>query len=109
MNSPFTKKFPFTPRAILVSLIRGYQKYLSPLFPPTCRYVPTCSEYAIIAIRRFGCLRGGWMATWRVLRCNPWHRCGYDPVPEKADANTDIDADTEADGAGRLHAIRSKG
>lgn len=75
------------PRAALLSAIQGYRKYISPLFPPTCRYVPSCSEYAIIAIRRFGCIKGGWMATKRVVRCNPWHTCGYDPVPEKEEAD----------------------
>ena len=68
---------------VLVGAIQGYRTYISPLFPPTCRYVPSCSEYAIIAIRRFGCIKGGWMATKRIFRCNPWHTCGYDPVPEK--------------------------
>jgi putative membrane protein insertion efficiency factor len=53
---------------------------MSPLFPPSCRYVPTCSEYAMEAVDRFGLLRGGFMATWRLLRCHPFAKSGYDPV-----------------------------
>lgn len=61
-------------------LIRFYQRYLSPLLPPSCRYEPTCSEYARQAIERHGLLRGGWMGLKRIMRCNPWHPGGYDPV-----------------------------
>ena len=63
--------------------IRGYRRYISPLFPPSCRFQPTCSEYAIDAIERFGTVRGGWLATKRICRCHPFHPGGYDPVPEK--------------------------
>ncbi|HKB58590.1 MAG TPA: membrane protein insertion efficiency factor YidD [Gallionellaceae bacterium] len=68
-------------RQILISLIRGYQYFISPLFPPSCRYHPTCSQYASEAITRHGALAGGWMSIKRILRCNPWSRGGYDPVP----------------------------
>jgi len=71
------------PRRVAVLLIRGYQRAISPLFPPACRFAPTCSSYALTAITRFGLLRGGAMAVWRILRCNPWGPGGYDPVPEK--------------------------
>ena len=71
------------PRRLAVLLIRGYQRAISPLFPPACRFAPTCSSYAITAIGRFGLIRGGAMAVWRILRCNPWNAGGYDPVPEK--------------------------
>ena len=61
----------------LVAMIRFYQKHISPAFPPRCRYIPTCSE----AISRYGALKGGWMGFKRFLRCNPFHKGGYDPVP----------------------------
>lgn len=68
----------------MLAAIRFYQKYLSPLKRhPTCIYYPTCSNYAIEAIERFGPFKGFFLALWRFLRCNPFHRGGYDPVPEK--------------------------
>jgi hypothetical protein len=60
--------------------IRGYQRGLSPLLPPSCRYYPSCSEYAYQAISRYGLIKGGAKATWRLLRCNPWTAGGFDPV-----------------------------
>lgn len=69
------------PAQLAVLLIRGYQQVISPLFPPTCRFTPTCSSYAVTAIGRFGLFVGGWMAVKRIIRCNPWHLGGYDPVP----------------------------
>ena len=62
--------------------IRFYQRCISVHTPPTCRFQPTCSQYAITAIERFGALKGGWLAFKRILRCNPFCRGGYDPVPE---------------------------
>ena len=61
--------------------IRFYQKCISPLLPPSCRYTPTCSQYAIEAIRKHGPIKGTGLAIWRILRCNPWGGSGYDPVP----------------------------
>lgn len=69
-------------KRFLLSLIQGYQLYISGLHPGCCRYTPTCSRYALQAIERFGVLRGSLLAIWRVLRCNPFSRGGYDPVPE---------------------------
>jgi uncharacterized protein len=69
-------------KLLLIWLIRGYRMFISPLFPPTCRFQPTCSMYAIQAIERFGVWRGGWMAIRRILRCHPFYPGGYDPVPE---------------------------
>ncbi|WP_370454568.1 membrane protein insertion efficiency factor YidD [Geobacillus sp. C56-T2] len=66
----------------MIALIRFYQRFLSPLKPPTCRFYPTCSNYGIEAIRRFGALRGGWLTTKRILKCHPFHPGGFDPVPE---------------------------
>lgn len=63
--------------------IRCYQKFLSPLFPPCCRFTPTCSQYAIEAIERFGILKGGFLSLRRILRCNPYFKGGNDPVPLK--------------------------
>jgi len=61
-------------------LLRLYKRWVSPALPPSCRYVPTCSEYAMEAIERYGVVRGGAMAVWRVLRCHPFVKGGYDPV-----------------------------
>src|SRR5260370_40307345 len=69
------------PKTVLLGLLRGYKWALSPMLPPSCRYVPTCSEYAAEAIERYGAFRGTAMAIWRVLRCHPFVRGGFDPVP----------------------------
>ena len=72
----------------LIILINGYRRLISPLFPPSCRFQPTCSQYAIEAIEKFGALRGSWLAIKRILRCHPFHPGGYDPVPP-VDSNPD--------------------
>ncbi len=69
-------------RLVAEILIRLYQCTLSPLIGPACRFEPSCSQYAIEAIRRFGVARGCWLAVCRIGRCHPWHSGGYDPVPE---------------------------
>jgi len=67
-------------KKIAILLIKIYRLFISPLKPPTCRFMPTCSEYALQAIEKHGILRGGNMAVRRILRCNPFHPGGYDPV-----------------------------
>ena len=67
---------------ILKILIRGYQKFISPIFPSVCRFQPTCSAYAIEAIERFGAVKGVYLAARRIVRCRPGGGHGYDPVPE---------------------------
>lgn len=68
-------------RAAGVAAIRLYQRWISPYTPPSCRFYPSCSEYAVQAVQRHGLLRGGWLALQRLLRCHPLHPGGYDPVP----------------------------
>ena len=65
----------------VTSAIRFYQRQISPLSPPRCRYIPTCSEYALEAVEKYGAVKGSWLAAKRILRCNPFHKGGYDPVP----------------------------
>jgi putative membrane protein insertion efficiency factor len=68
-------------RAAVTGLIRGYRAVISPLTPPSCRFAPTCSAYAITSVERYGVFRGGWLALRRIARCHPWSPGGYDPVP----------------------------
>lgn len=67
--------FPF------IALIMFYKRCVSPFTPSSCRYIPTCSTYALQALRKYGIFKGGWLAVKRILRCNPWSGSGYDPVP----------------------------
>lgn len=73
MKALFAKPF--------IWLVRGYQLFISPFVPPSCRFHPTCSHYAIEALQKHGALRGLWLAFRRVTRCHPWHPGGHDPVP----------------------------
>lgn len=70
-------------KALLLKMIHFYRKAISPRKPAMCRYIPTCSQYGLEAIERFGAFKGGLLTLWRFLRCNPFSRGGYDPVPEK--------------------------
>ncbi|WP_040207538.1 membrane protein insertion efficiency factor YidD [Neobacillus jeddahensis] len=70
-------------KKIFISIIRFYQVVISPIKPPTCRFYPTCSNYGLEAIQRFGALKGGWLTLKRILKCHPFHPGGLDPVPEK--------------------------
>ncbi|MFR9651253.1 MAG: membrane protein insertion efficiency factor YidD [Rikenellaceae bacterium] len=67
--------------APLILLVRIYQRLISPLLPPTCRFTPTCSQYAIEALRKHGIFKGSYLTIRRILRCHPWGGSGYDPVP----------------------------
>ena len=73
--------------SLLIGLIRGYQRLLSPLLGPRCRFYPSCSHYAVGAIRRFGPIRGSGLALRRLARCHPLHPGGYDPLPEEHGGN----------------------
>ena len=66
---------------VLIAMIRFYRKYISPMKRGCCIYIPTCSQYALEAVEQYGALKGGWMAFKRILRCNPFAKGGYDPVP----------------------------
>lgn len=70
-------------KTILMGIIKIYQKVISPLTPPSCRFYPTCSHYGIEAIDKHGALKGSWLAVRRISKCHPFHEGGFDPVPEK--------------------------
>lgn len=84
-SQKFWKKFPSGVKWVAISpfvaLIKFYQLCISPLTPHSCRFVPTCSEYALGALKKHGLVKGGWLAVRRIVRCNPWGGSGYDPVP----------------------------
>lgn len=73
-------------KRLMLAIISFYRREISPHLPGACRYYPTCSQYAMTAIERYGALKGGWMGFKRILRCHPLHKGGYDPVPELPDA-----------------------
>ena len=68
-------------KRLLLAMIRFYRRYISPSKPPCCRYIPTCSQYALEALRKHGLLKGSWLTLRRLSRCHPWGGSGYDPVP----------------------------
>lgn len=69
------------PKRIMLGMIRFYRRFISPMFPPCCRFTPTCSQYALEAIEKYGAFKGGLLAMRRLLRCHPFNPGGYDPVP----------------------------
>jgi uncharacterized protein len=78
----------------VIFLIDLYRQTISPMRLPTCRFSPTCSQYAVEALTEYGLIRGGWLSVVRLLKCGPWHRGGWDPIPERR--NTDELRDTPA-------------
>ena len=78
-----------------VFLIELYRHTISPMRLPTCRFSPTCSQYAVDALTEYGLARGGWLAIMRLLKCGPWHRGGWDPVPERRGTSRDEGAEAD--------------
>ena len=74
-------KFVSLPKRTALSLLRFYKRQVSPCLPPSCRFIPTCSEYAMQAVEKYGAVKGSWLAVKRIARCNPLCKGGYDPVP----------------------------
>ncbi|KMT51765.1 membrane protein insertion efficiency factor YidD [Bacillus cytotoxicus] len=72
-------------KQIFIGIIRFYQKFISPMTPPTCRFYPTCSHYGLEAFQTYGALKGFWLTLKRILKCHPFHPGGFDPVPDKKD------------------------
>lgn len=79
--APLVRTLAGAARWTAIAFVRGYQLFVSPLFPASCRYIPTCSTYAVEAIERYGVVRGGWLAAKRIARCHPFRPGGPDPVP----------------------------
>jgi uncharacterized protein len=79
-NAAMSRRSESLPVRGAVGFITFYRRYISPALPASCRFTPTCSRYAIDALRRYGVLRGGWLGIWRILRCNPFCKGGYDPL-----------------------------
>jgi putative membrane protein insertion efficiency factor len=77
----------------LVFVIQLYRHMVSPLRPASCRFVPTCSQYAVDALTEYGLIRGGWLAVRRLAKCGPWHRGGWDPIPERRADDFDDSSD----------------
>ncbi|MEI3336444.1 MAG: membrane protein insertion efficiency factor YidD [Clostridium sp.] len=67
-------------KKIILYLIKMYRTKISPMYPPRCKYIPTCSQYAVEAIEKYGVIKGGLMSIWRILRCNPFSKGGFDPI-----------------------------
>jgi putative membrane protein insertion efficiency factor len=77
---------PARPAAVVIFVIELYRHTVSPMRLPTCRFSPTCSQYAVDALTEYGFVKGGWLAVVRLLKCGPWHRGGWDPIPERPGA-----------------------
>jgi putative membrane protein insertion efficiency factor len=80
----------------VIYLIELYRNMVSPLRPPCCRFMPSCSKYAVDALSEYGVIRGGWLAVARLAKCGPWHQGGWDPIPERRDCRVDVDVPSGA-------------
>lgn len=89
----------------LVFLIRLYRHMVSPLRPATCRFIPTCSQYAADALTEYGLIRGSWLSIARLARCGPWHPGGWDPIPDRPASRTNFD---DTSGAGESPVTRGE-
>ncbi|EUA56629.1 putative membrane protein insertion efficiency factor [Mycobacterium xenopi 4042] len=91
----------------LIFLIQLYRHMISPLRPPTCRFIPTCSQYAVDALSEHGLVRGSWLALTRLAKCGPWHQGGWDPIPERGHSETTVPmmAGTPARSEGRVRPL----
>ena len=96
-----TRDRPSAAARVLVAALTGYRRFISPLLAPRCRFLPSCSEYAVEAVRAHGAVRGGWLAIRRLARCHPFHPGGLDPVPSREPA--------PPSGGGRALSMRSQG
>jgi hypothetical protein len=81
-----------------VFLVQLYRHMVSPLRPATCRFIPTCSQYAVDALTEYGLVRGSWLSAARLAKCGPWHRGGWDPIPERRDCRAGSDRASDARG-----------
>jgi len=89
------------PTRVLVLMITFYQRFISPALPPSCRYFPSCSSYALEALLKHGAWRGSWLAVRRIGRCHPWHAGGYDPVPPARERGGRFDSSSDVNSAGQ--------
>ncbi len=88
---------------LLRGAVHGYRYLISPLFPASCRYGPSCSEYALQGLAKHGAIKGAWLAARRISRCHPWGGSGYDPVPEPGSGKSPVPAHSHGDGNSRSH------
>ena len=100
---------PSAAARVLVVLLAGYRRFISPLFPPRCRFYPSCSAYALEAVQVHGALRGSWLAVARLGRCHPFHAGGIDPVPPRAAGSPGAEPPAKPLQTERMLSIRSQG
>lgn len=91
-----SRQWRSAPARGLIIVIELYRHMVSPLRLPSCRFTPTCSQYAVEALNEYGLIRGGWLSAVRLLKCGPWHQGGWDPIPERSRRDTGDDNTGEA-------------